>query len=391
MFHGVTVPLSSFQIYGEVKTSDGGNRTWLDWSHSYSRAFPRFGQGRYSFNGTFLQFEDFDVEQRSRVKCVSAAEGVPISTQWDKAGYFYSTQISQFGLSHWSKAARLRTIGEEGLDEKSRKRLGGNARLVLEDGDRTEADWKGDVTRVTSLGCVHFDGASAVSLALDFALPFSSSSKETGVSPQYRVLSWSLQYKQDAVVSVTLKSRDLSYVLRYVPEDLHVDRDGNVISYGYGSGRSEGEWVHFARDLLQDLQKGVSKKGMHAFKRGGPVVLAELRLEGFGCVANVSLAEQEHLRMFFSAADWLVRSQDSSGGWPVTGVVFNAGRSKYPGAEEVPRGWHSAMASGHALSVLARAYSASMQRRYLERAFAALELFSTSSAEGGFQATFMDK
>ena len=60
----------------------------------------------------------------------------------------------------------------------------------------------------------------------------------------------------------------------------------------------------------------------------------------------------------FQGADWLLRNQDSSGGWP-NGVVFNKDRSKYAGANEIAPGWHSAMAQGHAMSVLVRAYSAS--------------------------------
>jgi hypothetical protein len=37
--------------------------------------------------------------------------------------------------------------------------------------------------------------------------------------------------------------------------------------------------------------------------------LAALRLRGEGLVANVSLAEEEHLRMFFHAADWFLDNQ----------------------------------------------------------------------------------
>lgn len=40
---------------------------------------------------------------RDRVKCISASEGVPLSTQWEIQGYYYPTQIAQFGLSHYSK------------------------------------------------------------------------------------------------------------------------------------------------------------------------------------------------------------------------------------------------------------------------------------------------
>lgn len=33
--------------------------------------------------------------------------GVPVSTQWNPRGYYYPTQIAQFGLSHYSKNLTL--------------------------------------------------------------------------------------------------------------------------------------------------------------------------------------------------------------------------------------------------------------------------------------------
>jgi len=33
--------------------------------------------------------------------------GVPVSTQWNPHGYYYPTQIAQFGLSHYSKNLTL--------------------------------------------------------------------------------------------------------------------------------------------------------------------------------------------------------------------------------------------------------------------------------------------
>lgn len=50
-----------------------------------------------------MYFENYNVEMRDRVKCISASEGVPLSTQWEAQGYYYPTQIAQFGLSHYSK------------------------------------------------------------------------------------------------------------------------------------------------------------------------------------------------------------------------------------------------------------------------------------------------
>lgn len=51
--------------------------------------------------------------------------GVPVSTQWESGGYYYPTQIAQFGLSHYSK----------NLTEPEPRRK------VLEDGDRDLAHW----------------------------------------------------------------------------------------------------------------------------------------------------------------------------------------------------------------------------------------------------------
>lgn len=88
-----------FEIYGKLATYDGLER--FEWSHSYSKVY--HPKSKYDSKGVFMYFENYNVEVRERVKCVSAAEGVPISTQWESQGYFYPTQIAQFGLSHYSK------------------------------------------------------------------------------------------------------------------------------------------------------------------------------------------------------------------------------------------------------------------------------------------------
>ena len=51
--------------------------------------------------------------------------GVPVSTQWESQGYYYPTQIAQFGLSHYSK----------NLTEPEPRHT------VLEDGERDLAHW----------------------------------------------------------------------------------------------------------------------------------------------------------------------------------------------------------------------------------------------------------
>lgn len=73
----------------------------FEWSHSYSKVY--HPKKKYDPRGTFTTFENYNVEVRDRVKCVSGIEGVPVSTQWEPRGFYYPTQIAQFGLSHYSK------------------------------------------------------------------------------------------------------------------------------------------------------------------------------------------------------------------------------------------------------------------------------------------------
>lgn len=254
-------------------------------------------------------------------------------------------------------------------------------RTVLDDGVSHFGDWIGDTTRVLSLSCLHFDRESEISLK-----------SFEGVGPSQVVLGFDLQYKEDVVVTVTLTSKGSpsSYILRYVPEDRFVSKDRNVITYGYGSKLKEGEWKRFTRNLMTDLQNGLNKKTLLAFKAKGPVRIDKLAFSGTGCLTNLTLSDEEHLRMFFSAADWLVKNQDEDkSGWPVS-VVFNKDRTKYASAAEIQPGWYSAMAQGHALSVLSRAYGRSRAPKYLKAAERALDLFSLPSESGGFVAKFLN-
>ncbi|TRY79320.1 hypothetical protein TCAL_10053 [Tigriopus californicus] len=349
-----------FDIYGEI--SSDHNRSWLEWSHSYSKVFPHFKDNLYQSNGTFLQFGSFDVEQRPRVKCVSASEGVPVSTQWDKAGYYYSTQISQYALSHWSKAIQSSSAQDR-------------RKLVYEDGLTHFANWKGDTTRVMSLDCVHFDLASKIQLSLEKTSDF--------------VLNLDLQFKQNVTITVTVKTPKITYDVKYVNEDDFIRREGNLVILGYGSDLKEGEWKHFTRDVLTDLSKGISKKMFERFRGSSQIYLSDIALEGVGCVTNISQSHQEHLQMFYTGANWLRHNQDAQGGWPVN-VVFNRDHTKYKFADEIQPGWYSAMASGHALSVLSRAFAASRDKKYLTTALKALKPFSVSSEQGGFSARFMN-
>ena len=341
----IFLPFSFIKNYFDVFGTEEAK--FFRFEHSYSKVFPAFKERKYDPETEFLQFADFDVASRSRVLAVSAAKNVPISTQWDKDGYFYSTQIAQFGLSHYSKAV----VAASAKAPKAQV-----VRL---------SDFRGAFTHVSSLDCAHFDSPIFVDVASD-------------VSADFKMLNFELQYKED--VNVTLQFEDFN--VKFVPKEFHLKVDGNDALYGYGSKLKEAQWKSFTRNFRLDLKKAF-KKTKKAQK------LLRVAFSGIGCVRNLTLTHSEHLKMFFSAADWLLDEQDETGAWPVD-VVFNKDRVKYPGAEEISPGWHSAMASGHALSVFSRAYKLKPKPHYMKALLKALKPFRSLSAEGGFLAHFLD-
>lgn len=359
---------SYFEISGEVRLNQAGS--YFSWSHSFSRVFPHLKETRYDPAGPFLQFAGFDVENRPRVKCVTASQGVPLTTQWDRDGYYYPTQICQYALSHWSKY----------VQEKSDST---RTETIYEDGAEHQGDWQGgDITRVLSQKCVLFES--------QVNLPLKNKLKEY-------ILSFDLQLRDNVTITVTVKSPQAGRVkIRYVPDSsIDVERTGRVAIFGYGTvtlskevfgsnNIQEGKWKRFTRNIANDLAKGLPNKSL-----GSPLLIEDISFEGVGCVTNLSLASRQSLRFFYHAADWLLIHQDSMGGWPV-GVTLNRDNSKYTQAEEIQPGWYSGMGQGHAISVLTRAYRESLNQTYLEAAVNAIKLFKVSSSEGGIVARFMD-
>ncbi|KAH7719377.1 D-glucuronyl C5 epimerase [Aphelenchoides avenae] len=87
---------------------------------------------------------------------------------------------------------------------------------------------------------------------------------------------------------------------------------------------------------------------------------------------------QAHADMFLRSARWFVNQQNEHGGWSVP-----VERAIADNRLVLKAGWHSAMAQGHALSVLTRAYHVTQEEKYLKAAERALELFKKPASEGG--------
>nr|CAD7426150.1 unnamed protein product [Timema monikensis] len=355
-----------FEVYGKLATYDGYER--FEWSHSYSKVY--YPKGKYDPRGVFMYFENYNVEVRERVKCVTAIEGVPVSTQWEVQGYYYPTQIAQFGLSHYSK----------NLTEPEPRSK------VFEDGDKELASWEvpvgASLSRVLDAGVgsyvAQFNSPdslpSGVFLKVDHVLDF--------------ILSLNLKLSGNSSFTVVLQNREKREVfhLHYIFSDLLISAQDQHIYHGIGLSSG---WRRITRDLIVDLQKGLvyQNKPKRKLSRSKFKVMG-LIFRGSGSLDNLTLSSSEHLAQFYDAARWFVRHQDpSTGGWPNP-----VKRRVAPGMADLEPGWYSAMGQGHAISVLARAYHHSGgDPQYLRAAVAALRPFRVTSAEGGVLSSFLGK
>ncbi|XP_077998489.1 D-glucuronyl C5-epimerase-like [Glandiceps talaboti] len=356
-----------FEVYGKIAEYDGYER--FEWQHSYSKVYyPKDG---YKPDGVFMSFDHYNVELRDRVKCISGVEGVPISTQWGPQGYFYPIQIAQFGLSHFSKNITELT-----------------PRVVLYENGESQimprwllADQMSHVENVRD--------EEKMSRVIEF---ISQGDPGSGVvlnlkNPEQFELSFDFKCFNNCTVSVSVETNEKEklFYLHYVTNKDVISRRGSHIYYGIGDNKS---WRTITRDLMNDLRKGVGQTNGKSVKKAKVSLrsVAKLTLQGFGRIDNIVLSSTAHMAHFYDAANWFVRNQDERGGWPI-GVT----RLLTEEMGELPPGWYSAMAQGHAMSTLTRAYRKTGKQEYLNSALKATKPFNLLSSEGGVKAVFMDK
>ena len=369
----VYVPFSFIKHYyearGELVSSKSVDKIReFEISHSYSRVYTP--SSPYQSSGQFMHFRSFNVEARSRVLCLSASAGVPVTTQWDQRGYFYPTQIAQFALSHYSS----------------------HLAAVKSNNHRTYIEGGGERADLDNTGAARVVDDESQSLVIEFKdkLVFY-------INSPHLILSFDFKNLVGAGFKIILKvdNRD-EVVLNYLPVNEHLTvKNGEAV---FGLGTTPGDWIKITRDIANDLDKvnhllnkklrsNNNDKKMSA----GSLRISSLVFHGHGLVTNISVSDEEHLRLFLHAADWFINNQDQdTGGW-ATPVIFNKDRKKYPGAEEVESGWYGAMCQGQAMSVLVRAYLKTGDEKYLRSAEAGVRVFNLSSGEGGVRAVFMNK
>ncbi|CAI2349231.1 unnamed protein product [Caenorhabditis sp. 36 PRJEB53466] len=393
----VYFPASFLKKRFDLSGKMGKDGSTFELSTSYAKM--RSPETKYDALGPFGHFSTYSVETRDRVRCISAKTGVPMSTQWDPVPYYYPIQIAQYGLQHYSRMKLAQNSSKS--DE-----------VIV--GEKS-AEWKGAAGMHDTTERLFFDDETfgrAVNISAGYALANAGAYVYLNKSPEFHVISFDwkpIDANSSFTVLAKMKEDDLLVLINYVYSDgngkcvwaeeekesddetiIRTRKDGQVsFSYAFEGSAPHGEWSTVTRDLLVDVARALSsadnrKKDDNVVLHPGDIRLVSLGFRGQLTVKQrISQRREQHSDAFRSAADWLARSQDAQGGWAVPVERAIAERKLV-----LPPGWHSAMAQGHGMSVLTRAWHEFSDEKYLKAAIDALDLFKKNASEGGVRASF---
>jgi heparosan-N-sulfate-glucuronate 5-epimerase len=360
-----------FDVYG---SSDVENSSVFHFKQAYGERLPI---EKYNSTGVYMTFNHVYVERRPRVKYVTGTDNVPLSNQWNKAGYIYPTQVAQYCLAHYSRWL-TETEPVELLIQS------GSHLWVLSNDEQMSVrnvyskEMGSHVLEFKTLNDEQHEGEEqehyGVWMKLDRHVKFPFF--------VFRVKFFAPSY---VLFRIQLNTGN-EYVLVYSwSNDHYIRAIGQSIHYGIGKCE---EWITVARNVVLDVYKGMNSDQK-------PTILGDVRelrivrlisvsLVGHGQLGSLKLLDRSHHYQMMAGADWLANNQDSNGGWPVA-----VKREIAPGMSLSP-GWYSSMAQGQAISCLCRIYKHTGDKKYLRAALKATEPFDVLSKDGGVRAIFAE-
>lgn len=347
-----------FEINGRIVKSDNQGE-YFEWNHSYSKIF--YPSVPYSYDGEFLWFGNYNVEFRDRVKCISPVDHVPVSTQWHAVGHLYPTQISQYGLSHFTKnitspKPNVFTIIDQGsFDVKKFSRFAYKSVAAKQN---NFVSFENLIVDLTSKNLTNYLIAK---LDIKFLDPNSTIS--------FQILNLS----ENRILQIVFTKSELH-------NELH-SLDQTIVS-GIGPENQKSNSILLTRDLLIDL----FKNRLISDRKRSNYCVVKIFTDGSVQIRTLSLKTSAHGEFALAAGEWLVKNQNELGGWPI-----KVKRKFAKGALSINEGWHSAMSQGQAISLLVRLYSRTSDPKYLKIAKKALKLFEIESYRNGIKAMLFDK
>uniref|UniRef100_A0A915P0F5 Heparosan-N-sulfate-glucuronate 5-epimerase n=1 Tax=Meloidogyne floridensis TaxID=298350 RepID=A0A915P0F5_9BILA len=268
-----------------------------------------------------------NVAIRQRIKCLKPENGLPMSVQWSPIPYFYPVQILQFGFDYFMRnRTEQRKLIERMLSNK-------DDFLVLKSGEKgfyklnMELEKLANFQLFSDLPILLFS-AKIESMDASFVIFFE---ERIGGNLKRRKLKLEFrQWPNGSALTLLNSKSTLSDALNFIP-----------IS------------IQFSGPL--QLQ------------------LTSIRQKNFA-----------HKEIFLRVAEWLLKNQDDRGGWPIpVERIFN--KDEEENKLFLSAGWYSAMAQGHALSFLARAFNATGDERFLLAGERACDLFELPTSKGGIK------
>ncbi|VDD90796.1 unnamed protein product [Enterobius vermicularis] len=374
-----------FELSGKVVKDPQTQKNYFEWYTSSARVkTPNISS--YDPFGPFGHFAYYSVETRDRVRCINAQKGVPMSTQWSSEPYFYPVQIAQYALQHFSRFKTNTALDSLALGEDvDQWTISAESSIVKSLDIYSQEPYMNIISKGTEMG-------------LQWLISANSYGVKIGLSSATSMMTVTFSWKPSSTASFAIfayvpQSKSV-YELHYVRKDdsrCVWSEDNNVFNTFSYFLRSFKRWHIVNRNFMVDLDRALVTKVKK--RKPGPVlhpaylvVLTSLGdVEGLwvsfsgNCfVKDVRQRSSSNLDNFLVAAEWFLKNQNDAGGWsvPVSRTVGGTHLS-------LPAGWHSAMAQGHALSVLVRAFGLLNDSVYLDVAGKALDVFEKAASDGG--------
>lgn len=387
---------SYFDVYGQVRARFDG-RPFVQFEHSYSKV--HYPSERYDSKSAYLWFDTYNVEERDRVLRMSGRLGVPVSSQWSSAGHLYPVQICQFGLSHYNKYLQNSQV----------------FRVRLEDGTLKQRHWIAMIVpRNRTIGR---QSSSQIEMLTqlngnrsDHVLSIRTDRIQDEVGFQLRLRKKSPFYR-NSLLSMQLRSTEpfrIRVVLTFDASNqpfnvIYTNRASNESNDGISDDHKSfavyyigdcSKWTLFARNVALDLFKRVpslqanKRRNASSWAKNKLWRISQVYFSGQVQIDNVTLNSNLHLIHFDRTVEWLLRAQDTNGGWPV-----QVQRTLLKNRIKLSAGWYSAMAQGQAMSLLVRKHflTGAHNTTYLSAAIAATQLFDKDHTNGGVRTRFLDR
>lgn len=350
----------------------------------------------------FLNFAAYQVELRDRVKCMDNTRALPVTTQWDKNGYFYPTQIAQFALSHFS---RFTTVNPVLVNKQNIQSVSFDLDKITEKHslpyimNLNEQQQKLQNNQISTLKKFNI---TTNSLIINFLVPstLNEQSRKTchyspekpqksSITIEINTINPAVQiyitYNVVRCINLSKFNKCSGRVFRKSRTKINLDADDLdptgkseqepivtveiVIPVYIPPEETNSDFLIHSRNVYADAIKAL----LHYTKE-----LPDLKIDIFGtaktmkmskvklrfdklvsvrisdvCAENMfnfELKESSELEFFWNAVDFLKNEYDEFGGYP------NTVKRKIDGYDSLDKGWYGSMVQGQSMSVLARAY-----------------------------------